>query len=172
MDPWIEHLGAQLAAALGLPYAFASHFAPEQMTDALPVYCERFRPSDRLAVPHVMLGVNVFAAETDAEARRLFTSLQQALLNLRRGRPGKLPPPVDDLDAGLDPDARAMLANALACWIVGRARNGCCARAATVRLIDRGDELIVTAQILTTPRASRHLRSWPTSAAEWPLRRG
>jgi alkanesulfonate monooxygenase SsuD/methylene tetrahydromethanopterin reductase-like flavin-dependent oxidoreductase (luciferase family) len=66
-----------------------------------------------------MLGVNVFAAETDAEALRLFSSLQQAFLNLLRGRPGKLPPPIDDLDAGLDPRARAMLANALACSIIG-----------------------------------------------------
>ena len=90
--------GAQLAAHLGLPYAFASHFAPGQMQDAVAIYRERFRPSPHLAKPYVMLGVNIFAADTDAEARRLFSSLQQAFLNLRRGRPGKLPPPIDDLE--------------------------------------------------------------------------
>src|SRR5215213_7375854 len=103
--------GAQLAALLGLPYAFASHFAPAQMMQAIAVYRERFRPSARLDKPRVMLGVNVFAADTDAEARRLFTSLQQSFINLRTGRPGKLPPPADDMDARLaaDPRARAML---------------------------------------------------------------
>jgi luciferase family oxidoreductase group 1 len=106
VEVWIlgsSTYGAQLAAALGLPYAFASHFAPEQMHEAVAVYRDRFRPSDRLAAPHVMLGVNVFAAATDGEARRLFSSLQQSFVNLRRGRPGRLPPPVDDLDATLDP---------------------------------------------------------------------
>jgi luciferase family oxidoreductase group 1 len=149
VEVWIlgsSTFGAQLAAALGLPYAFASHFAPEQMVDAVSVYRERFRPSDRLAVPHVMLGVNVFAAETDAEARRLFTSLQQAFLNLRRGRPGKLPSPVDDLDAELDPYARAMLANALACSIVGGPE---VVRQGLQQFVSLtgADELMVTAQI-------------------------
>ena len=113
VEIWIlgsSTFGAQLAAMLSLPYAFASHFAPEQLPEAVATYRARFRPSQRLVTPHVMLGVNVFAAETDAEALRLFSSLQQAFLNLRRGRPGKLPPPIDDLDAGLDPRARAMLA--------------------------------------------------------------
>jgi luciferase family oxidoreductase group 1 len=139
--------GAQLAAMLGLPYAFASHFAPAQMMDAMSVYRERFRPSERLASPHVMLGVNVFAADTDAEARRLFTSLQQAFLNLRTGRPGKLPPPVDLDDARLaDPRARAMLDNALACSVVGgpeTVRRGLAEFIARTR----PDELMVTAQI-------------------------
>ena len=138
--------GAQLAAMLGLPYAFASHFAPEQMREAVSVYRSRFRPSERLATPHVMLGVNVFAAETDAEARHLLSSLQQAFLNTRRGRPGKLPPPVDDLDARLDPYARAMLDDALACSIVGDAvtvRHGLEAFIASTG----ADELMVTAQI-------------------------
>ncbi len=138
--------GAQLAAALGLPYAFASHFAPAQMREAVAVYRERFRPSPHLAAPYVMLGVNVFAAETDAEAWRLFSSLQQAFLNLRSGRPGKLPPPVDGLDARLDPRARAMLEGALACSIVGGAeavRDGLTAFAERTG----ADELMVTAQI-------------------------
>ena len=138
--------GAQLAAHLGLPYAFASHFAPGEMRDAVAIYRERFRPSERLAKPHVMLGVNIFAADTDAEARRLFTSLQQAFLNLRRGRPGKLPPPVDDMEAGLDRYGRAMLADALSCSIVGgpdTVREGLRAFVASTG----ADELMVTAQI-------------------------
>jgi luciferase family oxidoreductase group 1 len=149
VEVWIlgsSTFGAQLAAHLGLPYAFASHFAPEQMQDAVKVYRERFRPSDRLAAPYVMLGVNIFAADTDAEARRLFSSLQQAFLNLRRGRPGKLPPPVDDFDAGLDRYGRAMLANALSCSVVGgpeTVRDGLRAFVASTG----ADELMVTAQI-------------------------
>jgi luciferase family oxidoreductase group 1 len=138
--------GAQLAAALGLPYAFASHFAPGQMREAMAVYRERFRPSTRLAAPYVMLGVNIFAAETDAEARRLFSSLQQAFLNLRRGRPGKLPPPVEDMDARLDPHGRAMLENSLACSVVGgpeTVRRGLAEFIAATG----ADELMVTAQI-------------------------
>jgi luciferase family oxidoreductase group 1 len=138
--------GAQLAAHLGLPYAFASHFAPGQMKDAMAIYRERFRPSDRLAAPHVMLGVNVFAADTDAEARLLFSSQQQAFLNLRRGRPGKLPPPVDDFEAGIDRYGRAMLADALSCAVVGgpdTVRTGLQAFVASTG----ADELMVTAQI-------------------------
>ena len=138
--------GAQLAAHLGLPYAFASHFAPGLMQDAVAIYRERFRPSEHLAKPHVMLGINVFAADTDAEAKRLFTSLQQAFLNLRRGRPGKLPAPVDDMEPLLDRNGRAMLADALSCSVVGgpdTIRQGI---DAFVRSTG-ADELMVTAQI-------------------------
>jgi luciferase family oxidoreductase group 1 len=149
VEVWIlgsSTFGAQLAAYLGLPYAFASHFAPAQMMDAVAIYRERFRPSERLAAPRVMLGVNVFAAETDAEARRLFSSLQQAFLNLRRGRPGKLPPPVDGLEDRLDPHARAMLAQALACSVVGGPET---VRHGLEEFVARtgADELMVTAQI-------------------------
>lgn len=149
VEAWIlgsSTFGAQLAAMLGLPYAFASHFAPAQMRAAIAIYRERFRPSERLAAPYVMLGLNVFAAETDAEARRLFSSLQQAFLNLRSGRPGKLPPPVDNLEAQLDSYARAMLDNALACSIVGSpetVRRGLQDFVASTG----ADELMVTAQI-------------------------
>ena len=138
--------GAQLAAALGLPYAFASHFAPSQMRDAMTLYREQFQPSAQLDAPYVMLGVNVFAADTDAEARRLFSSLQQAFLNLRSGRPGKLPPPVDGLDAQLDWRARAMLDSALACSIVGAPET---VRRGLLGFADEtgADELMVTAQI-------------------------
>ena len=84
--------GAQLAAALGLPFAFASHFAPALLDQALDLYRSGFRSSQQLERPHVMLGVNVFAADQEEEAQTLFTSLQQAFINLRLGRPGKLPP--------------------------------------------------------------------------------
>ncbi len=149
VEVWIlgsSTFGAELAAALGLPYAFASHFAPEQMKDAVFIYRDRFQPSPRLAAPHVMLGVNIFAAETDREARRLFSSLQLAFLNLRRGRPGKLPSPVDDLDKDLDPFARALLANSLACSIVGNAER---VRQQLQEFVSstEADELMVTAQI-------------------------
>ena len=149
VEVWIlgsSTYGAQLAAHLGLPYAFASHFAPGQMHDATAIYRDRFRPSDRFAKPHVMLGVNIFAADTDAEARRLYSSLQQAFVNLRRGRPGKLPPPVDDFEANLDRYARAMLADSLSCSIVGgpqTIRSGLDAFIAATG----ADELMVTAQI-------------------------
>ena len=156
--------GAQLAAHLGLPYAFASHFAPEQMKDAVAIYRERFRPSARLAAPYVMLGVNIFAADTDAEARRLFSSLQQAFLNLRRGRPGKLPPPVDDLDAGLDRYGRAMLADALSCSVVGgpeTVRDGVREFAASTG----ADELMVTAQIFDPDARKRSFEILAEQAA-------
>ncbi len=138
--------GAQLAAHLGLPYAFASHFAPGQMMQAIQIYRERFRPSEYLAAPRVMLGLNVFAAETDAEARRLFSSLQQAFVNLRSGRPGKLPRPVEGFEASLDLRARATLDHALACSVVGGPET---VRHGIAEFVARtgADELMVTAQI-------------------------
>ena len=139
--------GAQLAAALGLPYAFASHFAPEQLSDALMLYRAQFRPSPFLAKPYVMLGLNVVMAETDAEARRLFTSLQQAFINLRTGRPGPLPPPVDDIAPFLaDPRIEAMLRSVLAVAQVGAAKT---VKAGLDAFIARHqpDELMVTGQI-------------------------
>jgi luciferase family oxidoreductase group 1 len=91
--------GAQLAAALGLPYAFASHFAPQALLPALEIYRERFQPSEQLREPYAMVACNVIVADTDAEARRLFTSPQQSFTNILRGRRGQLPPPVDDIEA-------------------------------------------------------------------------
>jgi luciferase family oxidoreductase group 1 len=138
--------GAQLAAMLGLPYAFASHFAPAEMERAVVLYRERFQPSEQLDRPHVMLGLNVFAADTDAEARLLFSSLQQAFVNLRSGRPGLLPPPHEDLEAQLDPMAKRMLDQALSCAVVGSpdtVREG--VRAFAQRT--GADELMITAQI-------------------------
>jgi luciferase family oxidoreductase group 1 len=109
--------GAQLAAALGLPYAFASHFAPAQLMQAIDLYRAEFRPSAQLARPYVMVGVNVLAADTDAEARFLATSVEQAIVNLRSGRPGPLPPPSRDLNWGFR--ERAILDQVLSCSAIG-----------------------------------------------------
>jgi luciferase family oxidoreductase group 1 len=138
--------GAELAAHLGLPYAFASHFAPQAMPQAVALYRARFRPSARLGAPYVLLGVNVVAAETDDEARRLFTSAQQAFVNLRRGTPGPLPPPVDGYVDRLGPADRAVLAQVLATAVVGSpgtVRDGLAAFAARTG----ADELMVTTQV-------------------------
>ncbi|MFD9901349.1 LLM class flavin-dependent oxidoreductase [Mesorhizobium sp. UC22_110] len=138
--------GAQLAAMLGLPYAFASHFAPAELDHALEVYRTRFEPSQHLDKPRVMLGINVIAAPTDAEARLLFTSLQQAFVNLRSGRPGRLPPPVENFDRDLDPVARTMLNQALSCAVVGSPET---VKQGVEAFIARtgADELMVTAQV-------------------------
>ena len=90
--------GAELAAALGLPYAFASHFAPDALFPALEIYRQKFKPSKQLAHPYAMVGVNVVAADTDEEARRLFTTIQQSFTNLVRGAGGKLQPPINDIE--------------------------------------------------------------------------
>ena len=113
--------GAQLAAMLGLPYAFASHFAPDALMPALQVYRDRFRPSAQLDRPYAMVGVNVVAAESDAEARRLFTSAQQAFTNMVRGTRGKLRPPIDDIESYWTPMEKAQASRMLACSFVGSA---------------------------------------------------
>jgi len=110
---------ARLAAALGMPFAFASHFAPDMLDAALDVYRAHFEPSATLAAPHAMVGVNIFAAETEADARRMMTSAQQQFLLLRRGTPGKLKPPVDSMDHLWNEGEKAMVARALACSAVG-----------------------------------------------------
>ena len=111
--------GAQLAAMLGLPYGFASHFAPADMERAVELYRERFEPSEYLQKPYVMLGLNVIAADTDEEAHHLFTSQLQAFVNLRSGRPGKLPAPVVGYQEQLDPSAQALVRQMLSCRVVG-----------------------------------------------------
>jgi luciferase family oxidoreductase group 1 len=111
--------GAQLAAALGLPYAFASHFAPDALTQAMELYRHLFKPSGQLQKPHAMAGVNVIVADTDAEAKRLFTTHQQSFANLRRGRPGPQQPPIDDIDAYWSPAEKQMAESMLACSVVG-----------------------------------------------------
>jgi luciferase family oxidoreductase group 1 len=146
--------GAQLAAYLGLPFAFASHFAPAMMMEALAIYRERFRPSAQLAAPNVMLGVTLVAAETDEEARFLFSSLQQSTLNNRTGRPGRVPPPVEDFAARLDPYARAILDDSQSRAIVGGPDT---VRAGLEDFINRtgADELMVTSNIFDHVKRKR-----------------
>ena len=137
---------AQLAAAMGLPFAFASHFAPAAMDEALTLYRRGFRPSRYLAAPYAMLALNVVAADTAAAARRLFTTQQQSFVRLRRGQPGLIPPPVDDIEAYWQPHEKAMVEQALACAVVGDAaevRTGIAAFVAR----HRPDELMLTANI-------------------------
>lgn len=138
--------GAQLAAVLGLPYAFASHFAPQMMMEAIRVYRERFQPSEQLDRPYVMLGFNCFAADTDEEAALLSTSIQQAFVSLRRGEPMQLPPPSAGYADSLPLEARAMLQNIFSCSAVGSPAT---VRKAVEQFIERtgADELIVTSQI-------------------------
>ena len=146
--------GAQLAAILGLPYAFASHFAPGMMMDAIATYREHFRPSAQLAKSNVMLGLNVVAADTDEEARFLFSSQQQSFLNIRRGRPGLLPPPIPDLESRIDHYGRAMLADSLSCAVVGSLdtiRRGLDAFAESTG----ADELIVTGNVFDHEKRKR-----------------
>ncbi|HVR81742.1 MAG TPA: LLM class flavin-dependent oxidoreductase [Luteimonas sp.] len=152
--------GARLAALLGLPYAFASHFAPDALEQALAVYRGEFRPSPRLQQPHVMLALNVVAADTDAEARRLFTTQQQSFVNLRRGQPGLVPPPIDDIDAFCTPQEKASVDRALACAVIGApdtVRRGL----ADFIARHRPDELLLTANIFD--HAAR-LRSFALAA--------
>jgi luciferase family oxidoreductase group 1 len=113
--------GAQLAALLGLPFAFASHFAPAQLDQALELYRAQFKPSAQLEQPYVLLGFNVIAADSDGQAALLATSLQQAFLNLRRGRPGQLAPPDPELERRLTDSERALLAETLSCSAIGSA---------------------------------------------------
>ncbi len=137
---------AQLAAGLGLPFAFAAHFAPAEMMQALLLYRSEFQPSRQLDGPYAMLGINVIAADTDAQARRNFTSVQQSFINLRRGMPGQIPPPIDDIDVFCPPADRAGVDYALSCSVVGSAET-----------VERGlrsfmeatqpDELMITANL-------------------------
>lgn len=152
--------GAQLAAHLGLPYAFASHFAPGQMMQAIEIYRTTFKPSKQQSRPHVMLGFNVFAADTDEEAQLLATSMQQAFVSLRTGNPGKLKPPRPGYLSSLGPQEIGMLDSMLSCSAIGSP--------ATVQrqmqdFIDKtgADELMVTSQIFN--HESR-LRSYEITA--------
>jgi luciferase family oxidoreductase group 1 len=137
---------ARLAAELGLPFAFASHFAPDYLEAALHLYRRDFQPSSALAQPYVIIGAGVFAAETDAEARRLFSSAQLQFLNLIRGRPGKLPPPVDSIDDHCTPAERAAIDQRTRCSAVGSPET---ARRRFRELLEQthADEIIATGQI-------------------------
>jgi len=152
--------GAQVAAALGLPFSFASHFAPAMMMQAIDIYRARFQPSEQLDRPYVMLGFNVIAADSDAQARLLATSVQQAFVNLRSGRPIQLPPPLEGYESHLPPPARALLADVLTCAAIGSPQT---VRNALSAFIERtkADELMITAQIFDH---SARLRSYEIAA--------
>ncbi|WP_017912616.1 LLM class flavin-dependent oxidoreductase [Xanthomonas sp. SHU 166] len=154
---------ARLAAAMGLPFAFASHFAPDAMDEALAVYRREFRASTRLQAPYAVLALNVVAAASTAEARRLFTTQQQSFVNLRRGRPGLIPPPIDDIEAFWAPHEKLGVERALACTVLGDAD------AVAHGLSDfvarhRPDELLLTANI--HDHAAR-LRSFQLASEAW-----
>ncbi|KAA2244049.1 LLM class flavin-dependent oxidoreductase [Salinarimonas soli] len=138
--------GAQLAALLGLPYAFASHFAPDALLQALDVYRSQFQPSEQLSRPHAMVAVNAVVAEDDATARHLFTSVQQQFTNMVRGTRGQLPPPIDDIETYWSPVEKAHASRMLTCSAVGspaRVRDGLTAIAERTG----ADELIVASAI-------------------------
>ncbi|MCF1708545.1 LLM class flavin-dependent oxidoreductase [Tabrizicola sp. J26] len=138
--------GAQLAAWLGLPYAFASHFAPAQLSEALATYRQTFRPSKWLAQPYAMMAAGVFAAETDQQAQYLRSSQVLAFARLRSGRPGKLPAPAHDLSAEIPPPVMAQVSEALSVSATGSAAT---IRRELAMLIDRHrpDELMITGMI-------------------------
>jgi luciferase family oxidoreductase group 1 len=138
--------GAQFAGMLGLPYAFASHFAPNALLSALQAYRQRFQPSAQLDKPYAMVGVNVIAADTDEEALRLFTSAQQAFTNMFRGTRGKLQPPIDDIETYWTPHEKAQAMSMLACSFVGSAQT---VREGLEGFIEQtgADELIVASAI-------------------------
>ena len=152
--------GAQLAAALGLPYAFASHFAPAQMMQAIDLYRSTFKPSAHLDKPYLMLGFNVFAADTDAEAQLLATSAQQAFVNLRSGKPKPLPPPVENYLDRIGPHERALLAQILSCSAIGSRDT---VRSSLKAFVEQtgADELMITSQVFD--HAAR-LRSYEITA--------
>jgi luciferase family oxidoreductase group 1 len=148
--------GAQLAAVLGLPYAFASHFAPAGLIQALQVYRKNFQPSKQLDRPYAMVGANVIAADTDAEARRLFTSVQQAFTGMVRSARGLLQPPIDDIEAYWSPAEKAQVSNMLTYSYVGSPET---IRRGIERLITEtdADELMVASAIY---EHSARLRSY------------
>ncbi|MEP6938896.1 MAG: LLM class flavin-dependent oxidoreductase [Rudaea sp.] len=175
VEMWIlgsSLFGAQLAATLGLPYAFASHFAPDALEQAITLYRREFRPSERLGRPHVMLALNAVVSDTDADAARLFTTQQQAFVNLRRGRPGLVPPPLPSaahLRDFCSPEEKAGVDRALACAAVGSpatVRSGVQAFVAR----HRPDELMITANIFDHAARVRSFELAMTAISEADLR--
>ncbi len=138
--------GAQLAAMLGLPYAFASHFAPQALMQAVSIYRERFEPSAQLSEPYVMVGCNVIVSDTEDEARRLFTTPQQNSTRMVRGTRGRLPPPIDDIETFWSPMEKAQASSMLACSFYGTTAT---IKAKLAPLIEAtgADELMVAAAI-------------------------
>ncbi|PWK99497.1 luciferase family oxidoreductase group 1 [Pantoea allii] len=140
---------AQLSAKMGLPFAFASHFAPDQLFQALHVYRENFKPSARLAEPYATVCINIVAADTESEARFLFTSMQQQFINLRRGKPGPLPAPVQNMDSLWSPSEQYGVQQALSMSLVGdvdKVRHGL----ASLLRETQANEVMVNGQIYDT----------------------
>ena len=154
---------ARLAAQMGLPFAFASHFAPDAMDEALALYRRDFRPSEHLQQPYAIFALNVVASDSEAESKRLFTSQQQAFVNLRRGTPGRIPAPVDDIEAFWAPHEKAGVERALACSIVGDAEQVAEGLVAFVER-HRPDEMMLAANI-HDPAA--RLRSFDLAMQAW-----
>jgi len=146
--------GAQLAAELGLPYSFASHFAPDALMQALAVYRERFKPSEQLATPHAMPGINVVAADTDEEARHLATSLQQRFVGMVRGARGKLQPPIDDIEQYWSPAEKAHVSGMLRYAFIGSPETLKRTLGAFVRETG-ADEIMITAPIFDHDKRKR-----------------
>lgn len=146
--------GAQLAAELGLPYGFASHFAPQALDSALQLYRERFKPSAQLAAPYVLVGANIIAAETEAEARRLATSQQMSFADLFRGTRSLTRPPIDDIETYWSPREKAQASQMLACTVIG---DRAAVRDGLDRLIERtgADEVMVVSDIFSTDKRFR-----------------
>jgi luciferase family oxidoreductase group 1 len=146
--------GAQLAAELGLPYGFASHFAPQALDMALRIYRERFKPSAQLSAPYVLVGINVIAAQSDQEARRLATSQQMSFADIFRGARNLMQPPIDDIESYWSPQEKAQASQMLACSVVGSpetVRNG------IQSMIDRtnADELMIVSDIFDPEKRLR-----------------
>ena len=160
--------GAQLAAMLGLPFAFASHFAPDMLKPALDIYRDRFEPSEQLAKPYAMVGCNVIAADSEAEARRLFTSPQQSFTNLVRGTRGQLPPPIDDIESYWSPAEKAHASRMLACAFVGTGRS--VAQQLEAFLAETGANELIVAGAIYDHRA--RLRSYEILAEAMALEAG
>ncbi|WP_449466391.1 LLM class flavin-dependent oxidoreductase [Stenotrophomonas humi] len=154
---------ARLSAAMGLSFAFASHFAPDSMDEALALYRRDFRPSEHLREPYAILALNVVASESEAESRRLFTTQQQSFVNLRRGRPGQIPPPVEDIEAFWEPHEKSGVERALACTVLGdpaQVAEGLQAFAQR----HRPDEMLLTANIFDH---TARLRSFELAMQAW-----
>ncbi|MDD2867250.1 LLM class flavin-dependent oxidoreductase [Neomegalonema sp.] len=157
---WIlgsSHFGASLAAMLGLPYSFASHFAPDVLLTALEMYRARFQPSEQLQKPYAMVGVNVIAAETDAEARRLATTQQMSFVNMFRGARGLSQPPIDDIEAYWTPQEKAQVSRMLARSVYGSPQT---VRAGLAALVEetKADELIIVSDVYDHQTRLKSLR--------------
>lgn len=167
VDMWIlgsSLFGAQLAAALGLPYAFASHFAPDALDAALEIYRRDFKPSDQWKYPHVMVGFNAFAADTAEEAAFLASSMEQAFVALRTGEPGLLPPPAEGYRESLPPHAQAQLDHVLQSRAIGTVDTVREKLAAFIART-RADEVIIAGSI-HDPAARRHSLTLTMEAAQ------